>query len=328
MTEKSYFWGGTTVGDASEAPYQHTAFQQFIRKMFCFDRSKAGVIRAYENELNCTNPSANTVVISTGAAVVDGVFYENTDNVSFTINTPVSSSRSDIIVLRKVWADQTVRLTKVTGSEGSVAPSLTQTDNDTWDIPLWTITITTGGSITLTDNRYFLTALSQIVPTAKGDIAVSSGSSGRFDILAAGNDAQKLIADSSQSVGLRYIDDDFSIPVIIGDGVLTISSGFKIWIQMPFDGEFESYYIAADTTGSIVIDIWKDTHANFPPTVADSITASAKPTLSSARTSYDTTLSGWTKTFNKGDWLLFNVDSASTVKLVTLSLLGRKIATS
>ena len=33
------------------------------------------------------------------------------------------------------------------------------------------------------------------------------------------------------------------------------------------------------TSGSIVIDVWKDTYANFPPIVADTITASAKPTL-------------------------------------------------
>jgi hypothetical protein len=91
-------------------------------------------------------------------------------------------------------------------------------------------------------------------------------------------------------------------------------------LRIPFDGTIESVTLLADQTGSIVVDIWKDTYANYPPTDADSICASAKPTLSSADKSEDTTLTGWTKTINEGDVLFFNVDSASTVQNVTLIL--------
>jgi len=77
---------------------------------------------------------------------------------------------------------------------------------------------------------------------------------------------------------------------------------------------------AAVTSGSIVVDIWKDTYANYPPTVADTITASAKPTLSSATKSRDTTLTGWTTAIAAGDILAFNVDSASTVTKVSVLL--------
>ena len=48
-----------------------------------------------------------------------------------------------------------------------------------------------------------------------------------------------------------------------------------------------------------------------PPTVADTITASAKPTLSSATKSEDTTLTGWTTAVTAGDVFGFMVDSAS-----------------
>jgi hypothetical protein len=68
------------------------------------------------------------------------------------------------------------------------------------------------------------------------------------------------------------------------------------------------------------VDIWKDTYANYPPVVGDSITASAKPTLSSATKSRDTTLTGWTTSIAAGDVLGFKVDSATTVLKVTLSL--------
>jgi hypothetical protein len=76
----------------------------------------------------------------------------------------------------------------------------------------------------------------------------------------------------------------------------------------------------ADQSGSIVVDVWKDTYANYPPTNADTITASAKPTISSATKSQDATLSGWTTSVAAGDILAFNVDSVTSIQRVTISL--------
>lgn len=78
--------------------------------------------------------------------------------------------------------------------------------------------------------------------------------------------------------------------------------------------------LTADQPGDIVVDIWKDTYANFPPTDADSITASAVPTLSSAQKYEDTTLSGWTTSVAEGDVLKFNVDSVATITAITVAL--------
>jgi hypothetical protein len=91
-------------------------------------------------------------------------------------------------------------------------------------------------------------------------------------------------------------------------------------LVVPFNGNIETINLIADQVGSIVIDIWKDSFANYPPTVEDSICASAKPTLSSATKSEDIILTGWTKTITAGDVLRFNVDSATTVQNVTLIL--------
>ena len=91
-------------------------------------------------------------------------------------------------------------------------------------------------------------------------------------------------------------------------------------MEVPFDCTINRATLVADQTGSIVIDIWKDTYANFPPVDADSITASAPPTLSSAVKSQDSTLTGWTTTITTGDILRFNVDSITTITRVTLSL--------
>ena len=73
-----------------------------------------------------------------------------------------------------------------------------------------------------------------------------------------------------------------SITFIIDDGGSVIATGIKGDLEIPFGCTIQAVTLLADQTGSIVIDIWKDSYAAYPPTVADTITASAKPTLSSA----------------------------------------------
>jgi hypothetical protein len=138
--------------------------------------------------------------------------------------------------------------------------------------------------------------------------------------------------DSRADALLTHLNGDHSrlatIQVILGDGVNVLSTGVKGFLEVPFDCVIEAATLLADVSGSVVVDVWKDTYANFPPTVADTITASAKPTLSSAQKAQNTTLTGWTTALTKGDILAFNVDSASTLHQVTLSLRVRKTAVS
>lgn len=111
-----------------------------------------------------------------------------------------------------------------------------------------------------------------------------------------------------------------AIVFIIDGGGSTITTGVKGDIQIPFACTITSVSLLADQSGSIVVDIWKDTYANFPPTVADTITTSAKPTISSATKATDSTLTGWTKNLSANDILRFKVDSVTSVQRVTLTL--------
>jgi hypothetical protein len=114
------------------------------------------------------------------------------------------------------------------------------------------------------------------------------------------------------------------ITFIFGTGSAVITAGQRTSVSCPYTGTFTAARLlvvdAAVTSGSIVIDVWKDSFANFPPTVADTITASAKPTLSSATKSDDTTLTGWSPSVTAGDVLVGIVDSASLVTQVALQL--------
>ena len=119
-------------------------------------------------------------------------------------------------------------------------------------------------------------------------------------------------ADITQTTAIGY--------AIDGGGAAIVTGLLGGSLRVPFSGTINSVTLLADQTGSIVVDIWKDSYASYPPTVADSICASAKPTLSSAEKSEDTTLTGWTTAITAGDILRFNVDSATTVQNVTLIL--------
>jgi hypothetical protein len=115
-----------------------------------------------------------------------------------------------------------------------------------------------------------------------------------------------------------------TVGIVIDGGGSVISTGIKGFVSVNFGGQITRARLlsidASVTSGSIVIDVWKDTYANFPPTVADTITASAKPTLSSATKSDDTTLTGWSKTVTAGDVFGFKVDSVTSLTKVILQL--------
>lgn len=111
-----------------------------------------------------------------------------------------------------------------------------------------------------------------------------------------------------------------TITFIIDGGGSAITTGVKGYLEIPFACTINQVTMLADQSGSAVVDIWKDTYANFPPLDADSITAAAVPTITTATKSQDATLTGWTTAIAAGDILGFNVDSATTVTRVTLAL--------
>ena len=111
---------------------------------------------------------------------------------------------------------------------------------------------------------------------------------------------------------------------IIDGGGVAITTGIKGDIVVDFNATIVGWTLVADQSGSIVIDVWKDIYGNFPPTIADTIAGSEKPTLSTATKNQDNSLSTWTTGITAGDVLRFNVDSITTVTRVTLAIKVQK----
>lgn len=90
--------------------------------------------------------------------------------------------------------------------------------------------------------------------------------------------------------------------------------------QVPFACTITGVTILGDQTGSCIVDIWKDSFANYPPTVGDTITAGAVPQISSATKYNDTTLTAWTTSISAGDTLRFNLNSVTAFTRLTIIL--------
>jgi hypothetical protein len=116
-----------------------------------------------------------------------------------------------------------------------------------------------------------------------------------------------------------------SLNIPIGNGTDVIGAGVYTDVTLPTAGQWTKWRLvgtkfSAGSTGDLVVDLWKDVYASYPPTVADTITGSDKPTLSADDEAESTSLTGWTTLFSAGDTLRVNVDSAATITLATLTL--------
>lgn len=124
--------------------------------------------------------------------------------------------------------------------------------------------------------------------------------------------------------GTSWDAENNTLQVTIGEQGVALVTGFAGQIVVPYDCKIISAEITSLLTGSIVIDIWSDSYANYPPTDVDSITASAPLTISTAIKAQDTTLTGWTKTLTQGQRLFLNIDSVSAIETVHFTLFVKR----
>lgn len=116
-----------------------------------------------------------------------------------------------------------------------------------------------------------------------------------------------------------------AIEFVADGGGLGLTTGLKGFLEVPFACTVTAARMFADTAGSIVVDVWKCTYAQFDggvthPVIGDTITSATPPTITASTKSQDTTLTGWTTTLTAGDVLGFNITSVSSITRATLSL--------
>jgi hypothetical protein len=172
-----------------------------------------------------------------------------------------------------------------------------------------------------------LTDLAGLVRT-RGDL-IAGGASG-WVRLPRGTAGQRVADDGTDIV---HVWDYATFTLLITDGTgAALATGLKAFVfEVPFACEIVSVRLFSVLSGSVVVDLWKTTYASFDggathPVAGDKITASAPPTITTAKKAEDTTLTGWSTTLAAGDLLMANVNSATTIQDVSVSLRVRKTA--
>lgn len=150
MAESSFIWDTNATGDGSAHSEGDSAalFAAILGQT-------SGVLHSVLNELAPT-VSGTSVLVNTGWAIVDGHPYRNSASLATVITTPSIGTTGHRLVLRANWAAQTVRVFDIASADGTATiPAATQTSGTTYDATIATLTITTGGTITLTDAREY-----------------------------------------------------------------------------------------------------------------------------------------------------------------------------
>jgi hypothetical protein len=177
MAQTSIMWTTGGAGDGASA-YTQAQVSDWLRRTHLNDPTAQGVIPDYpktgSKELAAA-ASGTTVNVSPGAAVVYGFPYESTATEGIVVPTPTIGTTGHRIVLRADWTARTVRLALISSSNGvSALPALTQNAGTTWEIAIYSLTITTGGVITLTDVRGWLHANTRVSTAMLDDGAVAT----------------------------------------------------------------------------------------------------------------------------------------------------------
>lgn len=111
-----------------------------------------------------------------------------------------------------------------------------------------------------------------------------------------------------------------ALDVIFDGGNEVLATGVRAMVEIPFAMKITSgkLFSLDGTSGSIQIDLWKDSYANFPPTIADNIKTFSL--VSGVKSSESVTLN-----LVAGDIVLFNINSVTNIKLACLSLMVEAI---
>jgi hypothetical protein len=307
-------------------------------KLYCYVAGTTTLQNTF-SDVGLTTPNANPIILDsagrTGPVFLSPTTYKFklTDSADVTIWTadnisavPTLGADTDVSAIAgtTVAAGQAVYLSDGSGGlnagqwylcDGDAAA--TSTSALVVGVALAAIATAATGTVRLVGR---VTGLSGLTA---GATYYASGTAGALTATAPTFARVLGVADTTTTLILSSRPAASTRAIIVGIGSpdgSAITTGVKAYVPIPFACTITGWTLVADASGSIVIDVWKDSYANFPPTVADTIAGSEKPTLSTAQKNQDSSLTTWTTAVSANDVLGFKVDSATTVKHVVLTL--------
>jgi len=290
MTEQwSIHWDGASIGDAdaivvnaadgigyrmANILYESPFVDRMIRAL-TNGTGDRGVLNNWLNEL-AVSGVGTPISIATGAAIDYGLYYENDAVINMAVPSPTTDTRYDRIVIRRDWTAKTARATRLVGVEGvGYAPAMTKSvapgGTGIYDIPLASLSVTTGGVIAVTDERQFCQFPTEPLPLifATANLVnegadMTSRATRTHRMFLGGGDARPAI-DAGTPGRFTYDSDDYYLANYLlsvwGSALATTEgwqavgndTGFDIVFKMPTDyagGDVDAYAWWMDDAGA------------------------------------------------------------------------------
>ena len=246
----------------------------------------------------------------------------------------VFSSAPDLVNSRQVTAGNNISLNlgiagqlvinaQATGGGAPTTPTFV-TGNAEGSLPN-SLVLTPGQGITVTPGTNVITvglapAFLSTPFLTLGPVTLLTGE--RSYQVAGGLAVSDLGPNSTYTVSASGIN-TATIGCIVDGASSVITPGLIGIFPLDFNGNIENWTILSDTpNSSAVIQIYKSTFSSYPAMTA--ITGSDIPTLTNGTSAQDTSLTGWTTSFNSGDCFKFVLDSVTNSQYLTITLRVRK----
>jgi hypothetical protein len=270
------------------------------------------------------------VVPASGAASRSPEFAAYNDHPGSLIAVEEGTSNSHTIWLCTSNTGGTLGTTAIAFSQSSASGALLSSNNlsDVGNAGTARANLGLGTSATHALGDFALTSnnLADIANAASARSNLGLGSAATHpagDFMQSGNNLSDLASAATARSNLGVATS--AIEFVIDGGGSTITTGLKGYLEIPFACTITVGTLLGDRSGSVVVDVWKCSYANFDagsthPVSGDKITSSAPLTISTATKSQDSTLTGWTTSLSAGDIIAFNVNSVTSMQRVTVSL--------
>lgn len=160
----------------------------------------------------------------------------------------------------------------------------------------------------------------------------TTGGTTNFSVVTGGTRIHNFLYDSSNTTGTtKQVLSTTSTGVTWTDNIRQIALVTNLanagdtgtinqtHVGIGYNGTITGWYLTVYPSASVTVDVWKV--SGGVPTISNTITASAKPSTTSARFNSSTTLTGWSTTVNSGDYFMMNVDSNTAATYINLQLI-------
>lgn len=110
------------------------------------------------------------------------------------------------------------------------------------------------------------------------------------------------------------------ISYVISNDPSAVTTGLKYGLQLQHDMVITGWTLAADVSSTTTVQVWIDSHANYPPTVAD-----LRFSMTLAGSTTNTGVLSPSQARNAGDWVFFNVSANNNAKVLLPQIKGTRI---